>query len=111
MGAPLFILWLRLKLWFMKRVLRFPGLSLEERMLTDLDNGWAQPRHLREIFAQRRFFESRRRLIEARYEGQVVGACAGQLIAAATVHEVFDEAERRFPGRLVYFEPVGFDIL
>ena len=107
----IYIWYLRFKVWLIKNVLGVRSVTVEERLLFDLDSGWAERDDLREIFRQRRVFRRRRREIERMHLGKVVGVCNNEVIAGDTIHAVFDEADRRFPDKLVYFEPVGTDIL
>ena len=42
--------------------------------------------------------------------GRIVGYVAGEQIVAGTIHALLDEAKRRHADRMVYFEPIGFDL-
>lgn len=44
------------------------------------------------------------------YRLQIVGYVAEQRRVATDIHKLLDGAKREFPGRMVYFEPIGFDL-
>jgi hypothetical protein len=60
-----------------------------------------------DVLEQRRLFDEQRSIIEAEYDGSVVGLVAGERIACRTTAELLDSAAANFGARLVYFEPIG----
>ncbi len=60
-----------------------------------------------DILEQRRLFDEQRSIIEAEFDGSVVGLVAGQRIARQTTTELLDSAAADFGRRQVYFEPIG----
>ena len=42
--------------------------------------------------------------------GRLVGYVAGERLEHSDIHHLVDEAKRNFPGRMLYFEPIGFDL-
>jgi hypothetical protein len=44
------------------------------------------------------------------YRMKIVGYVAEQLRVATEIHDLIDRAKREFPNRMIYFEPVGFDL-
>jgi hypothetical protein len=60
-----------------------------------------------DILEQRRLFDEQRSIIEAEFDGAVVGIVAGERITRHTTAELLDAARAGFSGRLVYFEPIG----
>jgi predicted phosphoribosyltransferase len=86
-------------------------LSLEERLLYDLEQGWITAEELKEVLKQRAAFNRRRKTIEKKYHGKVVAVADGKLFVGNTVHEVLNAAKQAVPDKPAYFEPVGFDLL
>jgi len=41
---------------------------------------------------------------------QIVGYVADKRIVANEIHVLIDTAKREFPGRMIYFEPIEFDL-
>jgi hypothetical protein len=41
---------------------------------------------------------------------RIVGYVADKLIEGRDIHTLLDQAESYFPGRMLYFEPIGFDL-
>jgi hypothetical protein len=60
-----------------------------------------------DILEQRRLFDEQRSIIEAEFDGSVIGLVSGQRIARRTMTELLDLAAVDFRGRQVYFEPMG----
>jgi hypothetical protein len=44
------------------------------------------------------------------YRRRIVGYVAEQLLVANEIHALIDAAKRDFPSRMIYFEPIGFDL-
>ena len=44
------------------------------------------------------------------YRLNIVGYVADQLRVAREIHALIGGAKSEFPGRMVYFEPIGFDL-
>ena len=42
---------------------------------------------------------------------KIVGFVSEQMRTALDIHELFDVCQSQFPKRMVYFEPIGFDLL
>jgi len=68
--------------------------------------------------AQRDDLLTQKALFEFEYEGfressigKVVGFAHGQRYSGNSVHEVLDAVKREHPGSMLYFEPIGFDII
>jgi hypothetical protein len=68
-----------------------------------LDFGQAE-----DLLAQRRRFDDERERLTAEYHDTVIGFVAGSMLVADSVGQLLEEA-RGFDGRLVYFEPIGYD--
>ena len=42
---------------------------------------------------------------------KIVGYVAGQLRSGSDIHDFIENCLSQFPGRMIYFEPIGFDLL
>jgi hypothetical protein len=62
-----------------------------------------------DLLAQKDYFDQHRCEIEKQYPNRVVGYVNGTQEVAGTVHEILSRANTRYPGRMVYFEPIGFE--
>jgi hypothetical protein len=63
-----------------------------------------------DLLEQKGCFDHNRAEIERHCQNQVVGYVSGMQKVSATVHELLGQAQRTHPGRMVYFEPVGFEL-
>jgi hypothetical protein len=63
-----------------------------------------------DLLVQKGQFDADRQRIERELRGTVAGYIAGVLRSADTVHELLRQANDFAPGRMVYFEPIGFDL-
>jgi hypothetical protein len=61
-----------------------------------------------DLLAQRRLFDDNRRLIESEFRLKAVGYVASERRAADSVRALLDVAARLFPGRMLYFETIGY---
>ena len=59
---------------------------------------------------QKALFDANRNQHYATDRGKVIGYAGDLPFVGATVHEVLDQVKQRFPGKLAYFEPIGFDL-
>lgn len=57
---------------------------------------------------QRLLFDARREAIEKDYGGLAVGMVGDELIYDSSVTSLLDKARSNYPGRMMYFEPVGY---
>lgn len=60
------------------------------------------------LLEQRALFDANRDQIKRDFWFYWVGFVGGELQASGTAHDLFEKAHMRFPGRQLYFEPVGF---
>ena len=84
--------------------------TVEERLSSDVSVGLMTQDQMDELLTQRDFFESKREEIEAVYQNKMVGIADGQLFVGNSPHDVFDQVKAQLPGKLVYLEPIGFDL-
>jgi hypothetical protein len=63
-----------------------------------------------DLLEQKQFFDAHRTEIEQRFQQQVVGYVSGKREVSPTAQALLSLVERNYPGRMVYFEPVGFDL-
>ena len=68
------------------------------------------PKQRDDLVTQKRAFDNDRALIMQQFANQVVGYSGRTQIVGNTVHDVLDQAKRALPDRMVYFEPIGFDL-
>jgi hypothetical protein len=68
------------------------------------------PKQLDDLLEQKQFFDTHRSEIEQQFQQQVVGYVAGMREVSPTAQELLAVVQRNYPGRMVYFEPVGFDL-
>jgi hypothetical protein len=61
-----------------------------------------------DLLEQKGHFDQHRTEIEQQYPCRVVGYVNGTREVGGTIHEILNRAKERFPGRMVYFEPIGF---
>jgi hypothetical protein len=54
--------------------------------------------------------EENPRPLRQSYRMKIVGYVAEQLRAATEIHDLIDSSKREFPTRMIYFEPIGFDL-
>jgi hypothetical protein len=68
------------------------------------------PQQRDDLLEQKKCFDRNRAEIEKACQQQVVGYVSGIQKVGATVHELLGQAQQNHPGRMVYFEPVGFEL-
>jgi len=44
------------------------------------------------------------------YRLKIVGYVAEHRRIDTSIHKLLDDAKQKFPGRMIYFEPIGFDL-
>ena len=66
---------------------------------------------MNDFLKQKASFDARRTKIYKELQNRIVGFANGQMLVGDTVHEVFESAHTKAPDRLVYFEPIGFDLV
>ena len=76
----------------------------------DVKDGLMTQESMDELLEQNKLFEARRKEIEDHYQLKVVGMAGGKLYVGDDLHAVFEQVQKQMPGRLVYFETVGFDL-
>ena len=64
-----------------------------------------------DLIDQKRIFEVQRRLIEQEHRYKIVGFVAGERRVAQEIHALLDTSKAQFPSRMIYFEPIGFQLL
>lgn len=64
-----------------------------------------------DLLGQKATFENQRSMIERNHRNQIVGFVAGQMQVAHEIHALLDSSNSQFPGRMIYFEPIGFHLL
>jgi hypothetical protein len=64
-----------------------------------------------DLLAQKDWFDSNRGFVEREYWGRVVGCANRNFFVEDTVQGVLAAAANKEPRAMVYFEPIGFDII
>jgi hypothetical protein len=77
--------------------------SLEPYVL----RGMMTPQQRDDLVEQKGYFDQHRAEIEQQHRYRVVGYVNGTRVVGSNVHEVLNKANERFPGRMVYLEPIG----
>jgi hypothetical protein len=68
------------------------------------------PEQRDDLLEQKNHFELHRGEIERLYQQRVVGYVNGRREVGGTVQEVLASAQKVYPGHMVYFGPVGFEL-
>lgn len=76
----------------------------------EVAHGRMTPVQRKDLLDQKTNFDHDRETLQRQYQQQVVGYANGQREVGDTVHEVLRQAQVHNPGRMVYFEPIGFDL-
>jgi hypothetical protein len=63
-----------------------------------------------DLMTQKAIFDDSRFRIEQAFRYMVVGYVSGVQLRAYSLHEILGVARERFPGGMLYFEPVGFHL-
>jgi len=69
------------------------------------------PLQRKDLLDQKSFFDGTRPSLESEHRNHIVAFVNGQLRWAGEIHALLDAAKSEFPGRMIYFEPIGFDLL
>jgi len=64
-----------------------------------------------DLIRQRRLFDERRKAIETEYYQRVAGYVADKFVSADTTGELLERVQEAFPGRMLYFEPIGYPLV
>ena len=64
-----------------------------------------------DLIRQRRHFDENRQFLEAEYYQRVAGYVADHLRVADTTGQLLDLAQNESPGRMLYFEPIGYELV
>ncbi len=84
--------------------------EFRDSLQTEVDRNHMTPQQRDDLLKQKQFFDGDRLQIEKLYPHQVVGYVNGSREVGPSVQQLLANANRRYPGRMVYFEPVGFSI-
>lgn len=63
-----------------------------------------------DLLDQKGYFDRNRAGIQQNNPNEVVGYVDGTQVTGRTVHEVLRKARQQYSGKMVYFEPVGFNL-
>ena len=89
-----------------------PANDFDALLEEEFDAGLMTQDEMDDMLAQRDLYETNRAAIEQdpSNDGLYVGFVAGNMITADIIQGLVDQFETQLPGRLCYFESVGFDI-
>jgi hypothetical protein len=74
----------------------------------ELRAGMIEELQVADLVAQRTLFDKDRAMIEREFGMRVAGYVANELRSGPTVRELLRHAQEEFPGRMLYFEPIGY---
>jgi len=63
-----------------------------------------------DLLAQKKIFEINRPIIEEKLRNRIVGFANGNMLVDDDLHRLIANAQISFPGAMVYFEPIAFDL-
>lgn len=78
--------------------------NLEEHVLA----GALTQAQMDELLSQKALFDAARADIRANHEHKVVGYCNGEMYVGDTVHLLLAQTKAAHPGKLTYFENIGY---
>ena len=76
----------------------------------EVERGCMTKNQQQDLLEQKQYFDQHRTEIEQQYKDQVVGYVNGTREVCATVHELLSKAQTSCPGRMVYFESIGYEL-
>jgi hypothetical protein len=76
----------------------------------ELRAGMIEELQVADLVAQRTLFDGHREMIEREFRMRVAGYVANELRSGPTVRELLRVAREQFPGRMIYFEPIGYRV-
>jgi hypothetical protein len=85
--------------------------EFQKWLLDEVQHNRMTTSQMNDLLAQKEDYDLNRTEIEREFRWQFVGYVNRQRRTANTVHNLLDESIEEFPGRMIYFEPVGFDLL
>lgn len=77
-------------------------------LVRELGAGMIEELQVADLIAQRTLFDQQRTMIEQEFRMRVAGYVANQLRSGSTIRELVSHAQNEFPGRMIYFEPIGY---
>jgi hypothetical protein len=77
--------------------------EVQSERMTSLEMG--------DLLEQKGLFDGARSIFEVEFAQHIVGYVAGRRLITTTIHELIDKAKAEFPDNMIYFEPIGFDLL
>ncbi len=88
-------------------------IEFEQWMDREVHDQRLTPAQRDDLLEQKAFFENQYPNLQVSLRGKVVGFARGRLYSGNTVHEVLDTVknDKENRGRMLYFEPIGFDII
>jgi hypothetical protein len=76
----------------------------------EVRDGHMTPQQRDDLLEQKGYFDQHRAEIEQLYPHRVVGYVNGTRDVGGTVQEILNRARERYPGRMLYFEPIGTEL-
>lgn len=63
-----------------------------------------------DLLEQKDLFDKQRTLLQQQFRNQIVAYVNGNRLTGGEIHELLNGAKANFPGHMIYFEPIGFDL-
>ena len=63
-----------------------------------------------DLLSQKTLFDQNRFTIESQFTRRVVGYVEGTRLNDESLHGLIDKANEKFPNKMIYFEPIGFNL-
>lgn len=85
-------------------------LEFRDWLQTEVQSGRMTRQQRDDLLEQKRLFDADRGEIEQQFQHRVVGYVNGTRKVSNNVQELLAQAQQSCPTRMVYFEPIGFDL-
>jgi len=76
----------------------------------EIDNNRMSAAQKDDLLAQKEIFEKNRPSIEETFRNRIVAYASGTRLVDDDLHRLIANAQISFPGAMVYFEPIAFDL-
>lgn len=78
---------------------------------SEVSGGRMTPAQRKDMLEQKATFDGKRPSLETEHSNQIVAVVASEVTSGWEIHALLDAAKAKYPGRMIYFEPIGFDLL
>jgi hypothetical protein len=84
--------------------------EFREWLRAEVERGAMTQTQQEDMLEQKLYFDEHRAEIEQCHQHQVVGYVNGTREVGGTVAELLNKAQKKFAGRMVYFESIGYPL-